>query len=78
MEAISLKRLGAFLGPIVIVNTRGFFDPCLELLERCVDERFMDPRHRAMWQVVDDPDGVIEAFHAAPSWSREAIGFAAI
>lgn len=78
LEAISLKRLGAFLGPIVMVNTRGFFDPCIQLLERCVNERFMDPRHRAMWQVVDEPEQVLEAFHAAPEWSAEALGFAAI
>ena len=27
LEAITLKRLGLFLGPIVLVNTRGFFPP---------------------------------------------------
>jgi uncharacterized protein (TIGR00730 family) len=78
LEAISLKRLGTFLGPIVIVNTRGFFDPCIEMLERCIDERFMDPRHRSIWQVVDEPDEVIDAFKSAPAWSREAVDFAAI
>ena len=55
LEAISLKRLGTFVGPVVMVNTRGFFDPCIELLERCIAERFMDPRHRAIWQVVAEP-----------------------
>jgi uncharacterized protein (TIGR00730 family) len=78
LEAISLKRLGTFLGPIVMVNTGGFFDPCIELLERCIAERFMDERHRAMWQVVGEPEEVFEAFRAAPEWSSEAIGFAAI
>jgi len=78
LEAISLKRLGTFLGPIVMVNTGGFFDPCIELLERCIAERFMDARHRAMWQVVAEPDEVLDAFRSAPAWSSEAIGFAAI
>lgn len=78
LEAISLKRLVAFTGPIVMVNTGGFFDPCIELLERCIAERFMDPRHRAMWQVVEAPEEVVEAFATAPPWSRDAIGFAAI
>jgi len=78
IEAISLKRLGSFLGPIVLVNTRKFFDPCIALLQRCIDERFMDERHLAMWQVVDEPDQVMHAFQRAPVWSREAIGFAAI
>lgn len=78
LEAISLKRLGTFLGPIVLVNTRGFFDPCLELLDRCIEERFMSPKHRDMWQVVDEPERVIEAMGTAPSWSSDALDFAAI
>ncbi len=78
IEAISLKRLGTFLGPIVMVNTRGFFDPCIELLERCIEERFMHPRHVEMWQVVDEPEQVVEAFHSAPDWSAAAIEFAAV
>lgn len=78
LEAISLKRLGAFLGPIVLVNTRSFFDPCLELLERCIDERFMDPRHRSIWQVVAEPEEVMDAFRTAPVWSSDALEFAAI
>ncbi|NIW35232.1 MAG: TIGR00730 family Rossman fold protein [Gemmatimonadetes bacterium] len=78
IEAISLKRLGSFTGPIVMVNVGRFFDPCIELLERCIEERFMDPRHREMWQVVAQPEQVIEAFSAAPPWSSDAIGFAAI
>jgi uncharacterized protein (TIGR00730 family) len=78
IEAISLKRLGTFLGPIVIVNTEGFFGPFIELLERCIEERFMDPRHRLMWQVVDEPEQVLEAIQTAPAWSADAIDFAAV
>lgn len=78
IEAISLKRLGTFLGPIVLVNVRGFFDPCIELLERCIAERFMDPRHRRMWQVVSDPEGVVDVMKDAPVWTADALSFAAI
>ena len=56
MEAISLKRLGIYLKPIVLVNTRGFYDPLLHLLDRCIEERFMDERHAAMWQVAEGPE----------------------
>ncbi|UCF21082.1 MAG: TIGR00730 family Rossman fold protein [Gemmatimonadota bacterium] len=78
LEAISLKRLGVFTGPIVIVNTKGFFDPCIELLDRCIAERFMDPRHRSMWQVVREPEAVLDAMESAPPWPRDALRFAAI
>ena len=75
-EAISLKRLGLFLGPIVLVNTSRFFDPLVELLERAIAERFMGERHRAIWQVVETPEDVLQAFAEAPDWSVEARNFA--
>ena len=71
LEAITLKRLGLFLGPIVLVNTRGFFHPLLELLSRAVDEHFMDDRHPLMWRVVAQPEDVPEALERAPAWSAE-------
>jgi uncharacterized protein (TIGR00730 family) len=78
MEAISLKRLGIYIKPIVLVNTRGFYDPLLELLQRCIDERFLDVRHAAMWQVAEGPEGVLPAIHAAPPWAHEARQFASL
>jgi uncharacterized protein (TIGR00730 family) len=78
LEAITLKRLGLYLNPIVLVNTRGFFTPLLELLTRAVDEHFMDPRHLKMWQVVATPEGVPEALATAPAWSAQARDFAAV
>ncbi len=78
LEAITLKRLGLYLNPIVMLNTRGFFTPLLELLRRAVDERFMDPRHLAMWQVVDTPDEVPQALAHAPAWTAQAREFAAV
>lgn len=78
LEAITLKRLGLYLGPILLVNTRGYFDPLLELLARAVDERFMDTRHLHMWQVVHTPEEIPEALERAPGWSEEARGFASL
>jgi uncharacterized protein (TIGR00730 family) len=78
LEAITLKRLGLYLNPIVMVNTRGFFTPLLELLTHAVDERFMDPRHLAMWQVVQTADEVPQALARAPAWSAEAREFAGV
>jgi uncharacterized protein (TIGR00730 family) len=78
LEAITLKRLGLYLNPIVLVNTRGFFDPLLEVLRRAVAEHFMDTRHLSMWQVVATPDEIPQALASAPGWSAEARSFAAL
>uniref|UniRef100_Q01ZQ3 Cytokinin riboside 5'-monophosphate phosphoribohydrolase n=1 Tax=Solibacter usitatus (strain Ellin6076) TaxID=234267 RepID=Q01ZQ3_SOLUE len=77
-EAITWKRLGLYFGPVVLVNVNGFFDPCIELLNRCVDECFMDEKHRAMWSVATDPEAVMETLREAPAWSRDARKFAAL
>jgi uncharacterized protein (TIGR00730 family) len=78
LEAITLKRLGLYLNPIVLVNTRGFFSPLLTLLGHAVSERFMDQRHLGMWQVVATPEEVPEALASAPAWSEQARSFAAL
>ena len=78
LEAITLKRLGLYLNPIVLVNTRGFFTPLIEVLNRAVDEHFMDPRHLLMWQLVDTPEEVPAALASAPAWSAQARSFAAV
>lgn len=75
-EAIAWKRLGLYVGPIVIVNTCSFYNPCLDLLEDCVGEGFMDDRHRAMWTVVSEPCEVIGAIRAAPLWEARNRNFA--
>jgi uncharacterized protein (TIGR00730 family) len=77
-EAMAWKRLGLFGGAIVIVNTRGYWQPCLELLDRSLHERFMDERHRAMWTVVDEPEQVIEAIRNSPPWPHSNRQFAVI
>jgi len=78
LEAITFKRLGLYLNPIVLVNTRGFFTPLIEQLARAVEERFMDQRHLLMWQVVATPEEVPAALASAPAWSAEARAFAAV
>lgn len=76
-EAITLKRLAIYRNPIVMVNTRGFFDPCVALLERCVEERFMNPQHLQMWQVVQRPEDVLTAIHRSPRWTERAFAVVA-
>lgn len=76
-EAMTLKRLGLYFNPIVIVNTRGFYDPLLELLSRTVSEKFMGERHALMWHVVNHPEEVLPAISAITPWPQDAIHFAA-
>jgi hypothetical protein len=78
LETITLKRLGLFTKPIVILNTNGYYNPLIEMLNRSVDENFMQEQHQEMWQFVDSPEEVIPALHTARPWAADAINFATI
>ncbi len=75
-EALTLKRLGLWLGPVVLVNTNGCYDRFLDFLEHSVRERFMGEGHARMWNVVREPEEVVEALHGAQAWDRDALSFA--
>lgn len=76
LEAITLKRLGLFLKPIVILNTDGYYDPLITMLDRCVSENFMNPIHLQMWKFVSSPEEVIPAIINSTQWDEGAINFA--
>ena len=70
--------MGLYFGPVLLVNVNRFYDPCIELLNRSVDEGFMNPRHREMWSVVEAPEQVVERLRSSPAWSRDARAFARV
>jgi uncharacterized protein (TIGR00730 family) len=78
LEAITWKRLGLYVYPIVLVNIRRFFDPLVALFDRAVAENFMDARHRLMWTVVEWIGDVMAAIREAAAWSAEARKFATV
>ena len=77
-EAMSWKRLGLYAGPIVIVNTQDYYAPMIEMLDRSIEYRFMDERHRKMWMVVREPEQVLDAIANSPPWSAQNRSFAAL
>lgn len=76
MEAITLKRLGFFTKPIIILNTNNFYEPLKDMLNKCVSENFMQEKHLKMWTFVNEPEDVIYALKNAPDWNEGAIKFA--
>ncbi len=78
LEAISMKRLGLYTKPIVIMNINNYYNPLIEMLEKSIKENFMSEAHRKMWTVVSDPDSIMDAIESSPEWSADAISFAAV
>ena len=78
LEAITWKRLGLYLSPVVMVSVDGYYDPLVRMLEQTVEKRFMDERHLAMWSVAREVEEVLPALREAPPWDPNALDFAAI
>lgn len=78
LEIITWKQLGLYLNPIVILNTNGYFDPLLGMLEKAIGENFMRRRHGGIWVVAHTPEEAIEAVYRTPVWDESIRKFAAI
>lgn len=78
LEIITWKQLGLYLKPIVILNTNGFYNPLLEMLERAIDQHFMRRQHGSIWQVAQTPDEALQLLYTTPMWSKDIRKFAAI
>ena len=70
-EAMTLKRLGIYLGPIVLVNTNRYYDPLAKVLDQAVRHRFMGDIHRRMWQLAMEPEEVLDCIRQATPWTHE-------
>jgi uncharacterized protein (TIGR00730 family) len=69
-EAITLKKLAQFTKPIVILNTRGYFNAFGMLMQQAVDEKFMPDELKFLYTIVDTPEEVLPAIHNAHAWSK--------
>jgi len=75
-EALTMKRLGCWVGPIILINTNRFYDGLIDFLNHSVAESFMGNKHLDMWSVIDHPEDVLDAIETAPGWNGDALQFA--
>jgi uncharacterized protein (TIGR00730 family) len=77
-EALTLKRLGLYFNPIVLVNTNGFYASLQKFMEQMIEQRFKNPQHHEMWTLVDAVDAVLPAIRSAPRWREDARNYAVV
>ena len=78
LEIITWKQLGLYLKPIVILNTNGFYNPLLEMLQQAISQNFMRKEHGNIWHVAQTPEEAVNLLYTIPHWSKEIRKFAAI
>jgi uncharacterized protein (TIGR00730 family) len=62
-EAITLKQLSLFDGPVIILNTLGFYKSFLKFLDNMIESQFLRIEHKGIWEVVHTPEEVIIALN---------------
>jgi uncharacterized protein (TIGR00730 family) len=65
MEVITLKQLGRFSKPIIIVNTLGFYDSLVRFLFEMIDKKFMREEHCKIWDVIESASQLIKTVNDA-------------
>jgi uncharacterized protein (TIGR00730 family) len=63
-EILTWAQLGLHHKPIGLLDVGGYFHALLDVLDRAVAARFLQPAHRAMLLVADDPQALLDACRA--------------
>ena len=77
-EAITLKQLGFYKGPIIILNTLNFYKSFIDFIEHMVSGHFLRYEHKEMWKVADTPEEVLLHLNSNESWNYDPRAIAKI
>lgn len=73
-EVITLKQLGRHQKPIIVLNTRGFYDPMISMMEQSVAQGFMSEKVHKLYTVAHSPEEVWEQLEHYQAFSYNKYG----
>ncbi|MGH8121159.1 MAG: TIGR00730 family Rossman fold protein [Rudaea sp.] len=77
-EAITLKRLGIYFSPIILLNILDFYTPLQAFMQQVIGQHFMNPEHAQMWSLVERVEDALPRIRATPRWREDARAFASV
>jgi len=77
-EAMTLKQLGLYRGPIIILNSMNFYKSFIEFLEHMVSGNFLRYEHKGMWEITDTAEEVLVLLGKKDSWHHDPRSIARI
>lgn len=72
LEVLTLKQLGLYLNPVILLDTRGYYRPLQAMLQHAIAEEFLGAHHAELWTFVARAEEVLPAIRSTPPWSRDA------
>jgi len=70
-EILTWAQLGIHRKPVGVLNTAGFYDPLLALMDHAVAERFLRPEHRAL--LLSEPDDTTALLDRLAAYTPPAV-----
>jgi len=77
-EAMTLKQLGLYRGPIIILNTQNFYKSFIEFLEHMVSGHFLRSEHKGMWEIASTAEEVMILLREHEDWHQDPRSIARI
>lgn len=77
-EAMTLKQLGLYQGPIIILNTMNFYKSFIEFLEHMVSGNFLRYEHKGMWEIAGTEEEVMVLLNKKDGWHHDPRSIARI
>ena len=77
-EAITMRQLGLFIGPIIILNTLNFYKSFIEFLEHMISGNFLRYEHKGIWEIAKTPEDVMSYLLKKDTWLQDPRSIAKI
>lgn len=77
-EAMTLKQLGLYKGPIIILNTLGFYKSFIDFMDHMISGNFLRYEHKGMWEVANSVEDVMVLLGKKDDWHENPRSFARI
>lgn len=71
-EAMTLKQLGLYKGPIIILNTLNFYSSLIDFLDHMIEGHFLRYEHKDMWDIASTPEEVMISLARNEGWNFDA------
>ena len=74
MEVLTWAQLGFHVKPCGLLNVNGYYDRFLGFIEHVADQQFIQPGHRQLILVADEPEALLAKFeqYQAPELDKAA------
>ncbi len=78
LEVMAWKQLGLYKKPIIILNTKGYYNDLLKMLDKSASENFIHHFHQTIWEIAETPEQALLLTENKQEWHSHPRSIAAL